>query len=116
MADEKYGIKASKEVVMFVMGMVKALGEVFADGKVNFWDLFKFCKPMWLLVPVIKDFGELRNELSDLSADEKKELCDLVASELVMDNKFLEMNIELVIQTAIQMIDLIPFGQQMKAS
>ncbi len=115
MADEKYGIKASKEVIMFVMGMIKALGEVFADGKVNFWDLFKFCKPMWLLVPVIKDFGELRNELSDLSADEKKELCDLVASELVLDNKFIEEHIEMVLQMGIMMIDLIPFGKALKA-
>lgn len=110
MADEKYGIKASKELLVFIIGMVKAIMEVFADGKVNFWDLFKFCKPMWLLVPVIKDFGQLRNELVDLSDAEKQELCDLIAADLTLANKDVEQYLELALQTMIHMIDLLPFA------
>lgn len=113
---EKYGIQACKEVVMFVMGVIKGVGDTLADGTVNFWDIFKFCKPMWLLVPVIKDWSLFRQELTDLSADEKQQLCDLVASQLSLDNKTLEQDIELVIQTAIQMIDLFPFAQKVSSA
>ncbi len=114
MSAEKFGIKETKEVVVFVVALVQGVADSLADGKLNIFDLFKFFKALRLLGPAVKDFTKIKDEIMDLSDVEKVELCDAIAKEFNMENKVVEGFIEQALQAIVYMIDLLPFAEEVK--
>jgi len=115
MSDEKVGIKETKEVVQLLVAVLKACVESISDGHFDLWDSFKFFPALRMIAPAIKDIGKCKAELMDLSEEEKKELCDMVAAELSLSNKTVESHLVMAMQAVIYLLDLMGFAARLKS-
>lgn len=106
MEQEKLGIEHVKSVLKFMIGLVNAMGKTYENGKPDMADLLYFAKPMLSVVTVITAAKYLVPELSDLDPVERQELCDFVASELVLPQKNIEQTLENLLGAASRIFSL----------
>jgi hypothetical protein len=90
-----YGIKETKELLVFGFKLQKAISSSLEDGKINMiTDAPKFLSA---LMSAPKAFGGINlvpKELADLNEEEREELMQLARDEFELSNKELEILIE----------------------
>lgn len=108
MADEKYGIKATKEMVEFLVAVVQGVVDSFADGRLDIWDVPRFFKAIGKAIPAIQHVGELCKELRDLSPEEIEEIKPLVRLDLKLPLPMADTLLKQVINATIETLKIIP--------
>ena len=79
MAEEKYGIQETKELLSFVFSLAEAIKLSNADGNFNWRDGLNFIEPLKKLGPAIDNIEDIIPEIADLDADEWNELITFVS-------------------------------------
>lgn len=105
--NEVHGIKETKEVVMLLLSLIEAVVSSFDDGKINLTDLFRFYGALRDAGPALKDIGKVREEIMDLSDNEKSELETFIIEEFNIENDIVEAYIEKALQASLLILDLI---------
>jgi len=85
MAEEKYGIQETKELLEFVFSLAEAIKKSNADGEFNWRDGLNFIEPLKRLGPAIDNIEEIVPEIGDLDAEEWAELVEFVSSRWDLD-------------------------------
>ena len=86
MAEEKYGIQETKELLSFVFSLAEAIKKSNADGDFNWRDGLNFIEPLKKLGPAIDNIEDIIPEVADLDADEWNELITYVSEQWDLDN------------------------------
>ena len=85
MAEEKYGIQETKELLAFVFSLAEAIKKSNADGDFNWRDGLNFIEPLKRLGPAIDNIEDIIPEVADLDAEEWNELVDYVSEQWNLD-------------------------------
>ena len=85
MAEEKYGIQETKELLSFVFSLAEAIKKSNADGEFNWRDGLNFIDPLKKLGPAIDNIEDIIPEVADLDADEWNELITFVSERWNLD-------------------------------
>ena len=86
MAEEKYGIQETKELLSFVFSLAEAIKKSNADGDFNWSDGLNFIEPLKRLGPAIDNIEDIIPEIGDLDANEWNELITYVSEQWDLDN------------------------------
>ena len=86
MAEEKYGIQQTKELLSFVFSLAEAIKRSNADGEFNWRDGLNFIEPLKKLGPAIDNIEDIIPEIADLDAEEWNELITFVSEQWDLDN------------------------------
>ena len=86
MAEEKYGIQETKELLSFVFSLAEAIKKSNADGDFNWRDGLNFIEPLKRLGPAIDNIEDIIPEIGDLDANEWDELITYVSEQWDLDN------------------------------
>ena len=65
------GIENTNDVIVFISEMAKAFKEANADGSIDLMDTLKALHVLPALAAAIKGADEIKNELMDLTGEEK---------------------------------------------
>ena len=79
---EKYGIENIKEVITFVVALVKAIKRVLEDGKINGADVIRLFGAFLKAPKAIIGFKLVFEEIKDISEAERQELIIFITSDL----------------------------------
>ena len=85
MAEKKYGIQETKELLEFVFSLAEAIKKSNADGEFNWRDGLNFIEPLKRLGPAIDNIEEIVPEVADLDSEEWAELVEFVSSKWDLD-------------------------------
>ena len=86
MAEEKYGIQETNELLSFVFSLAEAIKKSNADGDFNWRDGLNFIEPLKRLGPAIDNIEDIIPEIGDLDANEWNELITYVSEQWDLDN------------------------------
>lgn len=92
--DIQYGIKESKEVIDFAIGMGVGVSASLQDGKINFLDLPNFMPALLKAIPALEGIDLVSLEFMDLKPEEAEELKIYVKEQLKLEDDKLEEFIE----------------------
>lgn len=101
-----YGIENLKKLVKFACDFTKQVAEALKDGKFQWTDAFGFIDEAAQLPAVAKSFPAVKQEVSELDENERKELYDYLVSEFDIPNEAVEVLIENSLAFAISAIAL----------
>ena len=87
MAEEKYGIQETKELLSFVFSLAEAIKLSNADGNFNWRDGLNFIEPLKKLGPAIDNIEDIIPEIEDLDAEEWNELVTFVSERWDLDTE-----------------------------
>lgn len=99
-------VKESKEVVQFMVAMVKASADVLADGKVNVSDMFAMFEGLRRAPAAVEGVNLVPQEFMDMTEVEKGELLAEVAK-LDLPDDVAEQWAERVLKTAVVVAALV---------
>tara|TARA_R100001443_G_scaffold98808_1_gene105887 strand:- start:468 stop:818 length:351 start_codon:yes stop_codon:yes gene_type:complete len=115
MAEEKYGIQETKELLLFVFSLAEAIKKSNADGDFNWRDGLNFIEPLKRLGPAIDNIEDIIPEVADLDAEEWNELITFVSEQWDLDNSDSEDDISVRIEDGLNAgIELIRMTQIFK--
>ena len=115
MAEEKYGIQETKELLLFVFSLAEAIKKSNADGDFNWRDGLNFIEPLKKLGPAIDNIEDIIPEVADLDAEEWNELITFVSEQWDLDNSDSEDDISVRIEDGLNAgIELIRMTQIFK--
>ena len=115
MAEEKYGIQETKELLLFVFSLAVAIKKSNADGDFNWRDGLNFIEPLKRLGPAIDNIEDIIPEVADLDAEEWNELITFVSEQWDLDNSDSEDDISVRIEDGLNAgIELIRMTQIFK--
>ena len=80
-----FGIENLKLLIKFPLSLTKELTEDFADGKLSFGEQLGLITQIIQAAGIVKAWPEIKKELADLTAAEKKELRTWVVSQFSLD-------------------------------
>lgn len=80
MSNEKYGIETIKKTIALGVSFSTTLGDSLQDGKLDFSEIMNLIGSLKHAPNVIMNMGDLKKEISDLSANERKELNQFMES------------------------------------
>jgi hypothetical protein len=103
---EKFGIENLKKLLQFSFDLTKQIATSTKDGW-QWTDSFSFIDEASEIPGVVKSWPAIKQELGDLSEDEKKELNQWVADNFGLDNAEVESKIEHALQLAINAVALV---------
>ncbi len=101
MAEEKYGIEETLDVVKAVVALANAIDEVSQDG-FDLSDLFDLIKPISMFPAAISGAEKIPFELSDYSDDERQQVQEAV-EELEFESEYSELIAEQAIRTVAEL-------------
>lgn len=111
---EKFGVDNIKKLLKFGCDLTKQIAISSADGW-QWTDSFSFINEITQLPGVIKALPAIKDELADLSSDERKELNDWFEQEFDLPNDKLEGQIEKALNFVILLLDFIESWKQKPA-
>ena len=115
MAEEKYGIQETKELLLFVFSLAEAIKKSNADGDFNWRDGLNFIEPLKKWGPAIDNIEDIIPEVADLEAEEWNELITFVSEQWDLDNSDSEDDISVRIEDGLNAgIELIRMTQIFK--
>ena len=115
MAEVKYGIQETKELLLFVFSLAEAIKKSNADGDFNWRDGLNFIEPLKRLGPAIDNIEDIIPEVADLDAEEWNELITFVSEQWDLDNSDSEDDISVRIEDGLNAgIELIRMTQIFK--
>ena len=116
MAEKKYGIEETKELLSFVFSLAEAIKKSNADGDFSWRDGLNFVEPIKRLGPAIDNIEDIIPEIQDLDANEWNELITFVSENWNLDTIDAEDDISVRIEDGLNAgIELIRMTQIFKA-
>lgn len=103
---EKFGVENIKKLLKFGCDLTKQINDSSADGW-QWTDSFSFIDEIREIPGVVKALPQVKQELTDLSEEERKELNDWFVQEFDLPNDKLEGQIEKAINFVIMLLDFI---------
>ena len=108
------GITETKDVLKFVISIGQALYKAFEDGKFTWGDYIHFLPTIGTLFPALSGIEQVPEELRDLSDEEFTELVEYFKSEFNIPDKIVEEIVELSIDTAANLFEIIKLIKKWK--
>lgn len=102
-----FGVENLKKLIKFSCDFTEQITEALADGKFTWMESFGFIDEVMQLPGVVKSFPAIKQELSELSPEERQELYDYLKEEFDIPNDRLEAFIENSLSLAIAAIALV---------
>lgn len=99
-------MKELKEVLKLGIEIQKAMSDSLEDGKINLFDITEFIPVIMAAGKAIDGIGNVRNELKNLTLEQKAELKDYVKTEFDLPNDQLEILIEDTINVMLELYEL----------
>ena len=106
------GIDNLKKIVKFACGFTKQISIALEDGKFQWTESLGFMDEIMEIPGVVKSFPELKQELADLSTNERNELYEYLVAEFDLPNDKTELFVENSLLFAISALALV---EQFKA-
>jgi len=110
-----FGIENLKKLVKFACDFTKQAASSLADGW-QWTDAFAFVDEMASIPGVIKSLPAVKQEIADLSAEERTELFNYLAEEFDIPNDKTEAFIEHSVAFAISALALVEEWKSLKAA
>lgn len=88
------GIDNLKKGVKFACDFTKQMAEALADKKFTWMETFGFVDELIQVPGLVKSWPELKQEVADLTEEEKTELFDYLRTEFDLPNEDLEVLVE----------------------
>lgn len=107
-----YGIENLKKLVKFACGLTKQISVAMEDGKFTFNESFGFIDEILEIPGVVKSFPAIKDEITELSPEERQELYDYIKAEFDIPNDRIEVFVENSLLFAISAVVLV---EQFKA-
>lgn len=98
------GVRETKEMVHFIIELVKALEKSVEDG-VSILDAIKFLAPVIAATEAFKDIKEIPEELRNLDGAKAQEICDLISNDFDKTDKTDQIILK-ALEVAIKLFDL----------
>lgn len=108
------GIKASSEMLSFVVGLVQATISAAEDGKFSASDAMFFWAALQKAPTAIMDASQIGDEFRDLTADEIAQLAVLVITELKVANPKIDALVKQVISVVFEGLKIGPLVLALK--
>jgi len=103
----KTGIKETKELLGFLLGLSNALGESLEDGKVTLIDIASLATPLLDAPEALTGLTEIPSELSDLDDAEREEILAYAKEEFSIPETCVEEIVECAFDAAAQLTILV---------
>lgn len=104
---EEFGIENLKKFLKFSAKVTESVEAARADGEIDWTDYRHFVDDIPAIMGVVAAAPQLKDEILDLSSDEKKELQTYFKEELDIDNDNLEELIENIVSQVINVASFI---------
>lgn len=101
------GIKETKEMLMFLIGMAEAVDKSDADGKIGLDDAGHLFAALPLALAAFGGISEIPKELADMDAAERAELVKMIDDELQLGHAKTEMAVKKGLTVAMELYGLI---------
>ena len=83
MTEKKMGIKNTKEMLVFLFVLGKAVKEAKEnDGEISYMDAMLLMKVLPVMGPAVEDAGKIIDEVKDLDKEEADELVSYIGKEV----------------------------------
>ena len=102
----EYGMKETKELLKFVIGLGMAIDKSLADKKFSFDDVTYFMVPLMQAGPAFANIKMLPAELKDMDAAEAAELKQFIEDEFDIENDKIEKIIEAAIGVGLKVYEI----------
>lgn len=102
-----YGIDNLKRMVKFACDFTKQMSSAMADGKFSWTEGFGFIDELLQIPDVVKAWPEVKNEISELSTEEREQLYQYLVTEFDIPNDEVEVKIEQSLNWVINTITLV---------
>lgn len=109
-----FGIENLKKIVKFACDFTKEIASALADGKFQWTEAFGFVDEIMAIPGVAKSFPAAKQELADLSPEEKAELYAYVVEEFDLPNDKVEAFVENALSFAISAVALVEQWKALK--
>ena len=107
MESGKIGIKETKDMLKFVLGLGMALDKSLADKKFSVDDIGNFVSAFLSAGEAFEGVKEIGAELKDLDAAELEEINEFVKKELELENEKVEAIVESGLGLGVQIYQLV---------
>jgi len=111
------GIENLKKVALWhteLISEIELVSEKKKGKKVTGWVALRFLNNLFEAVPIILNYEEIGKEFQDLDSEEKKEINDLIKSNLDLKDDLAEELLERIFYLIIEIGDTIDFYIQAK--
>ena len=115
MAEQLFGIENLKKMVKFATDFTEQVADALKDGKFSWTEAFGFVDEVMQIPGVVKSWPAIKQELSELSADERTALHQYVVEEFDIPNDKVEAFVENALGWAINAIALVEMWKALKA-
>lgn len=102
-----YGIENLKKMVKFACDFTKEVATAMSDGKFQWSEAFGFIDEIMQIPGVVKSWPEVKQEIGELSLEERQALYDYLVTEFDIPNDEVEAKIEASLQWVLNTIALI---------
>lgn len=110
----QFGIDNLKKIISFGCDLTKQINSALADGW-QWTDAFSFVDEIAALPGVIKSIPAIKQELSELSEEEKTELNAYIKEKFDIPNDKVEAFVEDALSIAISVVSLVTKWKELKA-
>lgn len=108
-----YGIEALKKMVKFACDLTKQINSSLADGW-QWTDAISFVDEISAIPGVVKSFPAIKQELADLTPEEREELHAYIVAEFDIPNDSVEAFVENALGVAINIVALVEQWKALK--
>lgn len=112
---QKYGVENLKKFLKFACDLTKQIATSTADGW-QWTDALSFIDEAAAIPGVVKNFGAIKQELSELSPSEREELHAYLVEEFDIPNDQVEAWVEEAIGVVINLVSLVEKWKSLKAA
>lgn len=114
MEEQKFGIENLKKLILLGCNLTKQINSSLADGW-QWTDFFSFVNEIAALPGVIKSIPAIKDELSELSKEEKSEISDFIIEKFDIPNDKVEAFAEDSLIVAVGVVSLVTRWKELKS-
>jgi len=104
---EQFGVENLKKVVQFGAKLGEGVADILEDGKVELGEAAALLPTLMEVPGILANKDKIKQEVSDLSDDERAELKEVFATEFDPADDALEDKVEKSINAVVAVLDLI---------
>lgn len=107
-------LKETKELLKFVIDVVEAVDQSISDGALSLLDATNFVDPIFSVGAAFRGINNVPKEISELTPDQIKELCDYVTGELRLSDEKVEDTVKKLLESGLRFYELAQFIKNAK--
>lgn len=111
---QTFGVENLKKLIKFSCDFTEQIADALSDGKFSWTESFGFVDEVMQIPGVVKSFPAIKQELSELSPEERQELYDYLKEEFDIPNDKVELFIENSLSLAIAAVALVEQWKALK--